>query len=203
MPTEVRGLSLEELAEKVRECPDCRLSQSRSRAVPGEGKSTPGLFFVGEAPGWHEDQTGRPFVGPAGQFLEELLRSIGLKREEVFITNIIKCRPPSNRDPLPDEVDACRKYLDRQIELLKPRAIITLGRHALARFFPSKTISQAHGTWRKENSTIYFAMYHPAAALHQGTLRKIIQEDFLRLPQALKEAEQARAEKPSQQLSLF
>ena len=199
---EVRDLSLEELAERIRVCPDCRLSQERNRAVPGEGKGE-SILFVGEAPGWHEDQMGRPFVGPAGQFLEELLRSIGLKREEVFIANMVKCRPPANRDPLPDEMEACRKYLDRQIELLRPRAIVSLGRHSLARFFPGKTISQVHGSWRKEESTIYFAMYHPAAALHQGNLRKVIQEDMLKLPQAIREAAKARAEKPVQQLSFF
>lgn len=199
---EVRDLSLEELAERIKVCPDCRLGQGRNRAVPGEGKDR-SLLFIGEAPGWHEDQMGRPFVGPAGQFLEELLRSIGLKREEVYITNMVKCRPPSNRDPLPDEIDVCRKYLDRQIELLKPRVIVTLGRYSLARFFPGKTISQVHGTWRKEDSIIYFAMYHPAAALHQGGLRKTIQEDILKLPLALREGEKAKEEKPARQLSLF
>jgi uracil-DNA glycosylase family 4 len=198
----VRDLSLEELAERIKACPDCRLGQGRNRAVPGEGKEE-SILFVGEGPGWHEDQMGRPFVGPAGQFLEELLRSIGLKREDVFITNMVKCRPPGNRDPLPDEIEACRKYLDRQIELLRPKAIVSLGRHSLARFFPGKTISQVHGSWRKEDSTIYFAMYHPAAALHQGSLRKTIQEDILKLPQAIREAEKARGEKPVRQLSFF
>ncbi|MFH1484197.1 MAG: uracil-DNA glycosylase [Chloroflexota bacterium] len=199
---EVRDLSPEELAERVKACTDCRLSQGRNLAVPGEGKDG-SILFVGEGPGWHEDQMGRPFVGPAGKFLEELLGSIGLKREEVFITNMVKCRPPGNRDPLPDEIETCRKYLDRQIELLRPRAIVSLGRHSLARFFPGKTISQVHGSWRKEDSTIYFAMYHPAAALHQGSLRKVIQEDILKLPQAIREAEKGRGEKPTRQLSFF
>lgn len=199
---EVRDLSPEELAERVKACTDCRLSQGRNRAVPGEGKDG-SILFVGEAPGWHEDQMGRPFVGPAGKFLEELLGSIGLRREEVFITNMVKCRPPGNRDPLPDEIETCRKYLDRQIELLRSRAIVSLGRHSLARFFPGKTIGQVHGSWRKEDSTIYFAMYHPAAALHQGNLRKTIQEDILKLPQAIREAEKAEGEKPARQLSFF
>lgn len=199
---EVRDLSPEELAERVKACTDCRLSQGRNLAVPGEGKDG-SILFVGEGPGWHEDQMGRPFVGPAGKFLEELLGSIGLKREEVFITNMVKCRPPGNRDPLPDEIETCRKYLDRQIELLRPRAIVSLGRHSLARFFPGKTISQVHGSWRKEDSTIYFAMYHPAAALHQGSLRKVIQEDILKLPHAIREAEKDRGEKPTRQLSFF
>jgi DNA polymerase len=199
---EVRDLSPEELAERVKACTDCCLSQGRTRAVPGEGKDG-SILFVGEAPGWHEDQMGRPFVGPAGKFLEELLGSIGLRREEVFITNMVKCRPPGNRDPLPDEIETCRKYLDRQIEFLRSRAIVSLGRHSLARFFPGKTISQVHGSWRKEDSTIYFAMYHPAAALHQGSLRKVIQEDILKLPQAIREAEKDRGEKPARQLSFF
>jgi len=199
---EVRDLSPEELAERVKACTDCRLSQGRNLAVPGEGKDG-SILFVGEAPGWHEDQMGRPFVGPAGKFLEELLGSIGLRREEVFITNMVKCRPPGNRDPLPDEIETCRKYLDRQIEFLRSRAIVSLGRHSLARFFPGKTISQVHGSWRKEDSIIYFAMYHPAAALHQGSLRKVIQEDILKLPQAIREAEKDRGEKPTRQLSFF
>ncbi len=199
---EVRDLSPEELAERIKACTDCRLSQGRNLAVPGEGKDG-SILFIGEAPGWHEDQMGRPFVGPAGKFLEELLGSIGLKREEVFITNMVKCRPPGNRDPMPDEIEACRKYLDRQIEFLRSRAIVSLGRHSLARFFPDKTISQVHGSWRKEDSTIYFAMYHPAAALHQGSLRKVIQEDILKLPHAIREAEKDRGEKPTRQLSFF
>src|SRR3972149_10528067 len=134
---------------------------------------------------------------------EELLGSIGLKREEVFITNMVKCRPPGNRDPLPDEIETCRKYLDRQIECLGSRAIVSLGRHSLARFFPGKTIGQVPGSWRKEDSTIYFAMYPPARALHQGSLRKVIQEDILKLPQAIREAEKDRGEKPARQLSFF
>ncbi len=199
---EVRDLSPEELAERIKACTDCRLSQGRNLAVPGEGKDG-SILFVGEGPGWHEDQMGRPFVGPAGKFLEELLGSIGLRREEVFITNMVKCRPPGNRDPLPDEIETCRKYLDRQIEFLGSRAIVSLGRHSLARFFPGKTISQVHGSWRKEESIIYFAMYHPAAALHQGSLRKVIQEDILKLPHAIREAEKDRGEKPTRQLSFF
>ena len=200
---EVRDLSPEELAERVKACTDCRLSQGRNRAVPGEGKDG-SILFVGEAPGWHEDQMGRPFVGPAGKFLEELLGSIGLRREEVFITNMVKCRPPGNRDPLPDEIETCRKYLDRQIELLSSRAIVSLGRHSLTRFFPGKTISQVHGKAKKQDDVIYYAMYHPAAALHQGSLRKTIEADMVKIPQILAQAEKlTQDEAEPQQLSLF
>ncbi|MFQ5861061.1 MAG: uracil-DNA glycosylase family protein, partial [Dehalococcoidia bacterium] len=133
--------TLEALAEKVSGCTDCPLSQSRTTAVPGEGAPNVKVVFIGEAPGFHEDRQGRPFVGPAGGFLEELLASVGLKREDVFITNMVKCRPPSNRDPLPGEIAECSKYLDRQLQLIKPRVIVTLGRYSLAKFFPRESIS--------------------------------------------------------------
>jgi DNA polymerase len=146
-------------------------------------------MFIGEAPGWHEDQQGRPFVGPAGQFLDELLQSINLKRSEVYIANVVKCRPPSNRDPLPDEIGACSKWLERQMELIKPKMIVTLGRYSMARFFPGATISKVHGTARTSEGVTYFAMYHPAAALHQGSLRGVIMEDMLKIPPFLTQAE--------------
>jgi DNA polymerase len=162
--------------------------------VPGEGREDAEIMFIGEAPGWHEDQQGRPFVGPAGQFLDELLQSIGLKRSEVYIANVVKCRPPSNRDPLPDEIEACRKWLDRQIEVIKPKVIVTLGRHSMARFFPGTTISRVHGTVRQGDGVTYFAMYHPAAALHQGSLRRVIMEDMLKIPSLLTQTEEVREE---------
>lgn len=174
--------SLTDLYEKIAKCEDCRLCKQRKRAVPGEGREDADIMFIGEAPGWHEDQQGRPFVGPAGQFLDEMLQSIGMKRGEVYIANVVKCRPPSNRDPLPDEIGSCRKWLDRQMELIKPKVIVTLGRHSMARFFPGATISKVHGTGRRSEGKAYFAMYHPAAALHQGSLRAIIMEDMLKLP---------------------
>ena len=185
---------LEALAERVRACVDCPLSATRVRAVPGEGPERPDLMFIGEGPGFHEDQQGRPFVGPAGKYLEHLLASIGLSREQVFITNVVKCRPPGNRDPMPGEIEACRKHLDRQIELLNPKAIVTLGRFSMARYFPHETISRIHGRPRVVNGQKIIPMYHPAAALHQGTMRKYIEEDFLKLPEMVEEA--AEPEEP-------
>jgi DNA polymerase len=163
-------------------------------------------MFIGEGPGFHEDKQGRPFVGAAGQFLEELLASIGLKREQVFITNVVKCRPPANRDPEPDEIDACRAYLDRQIELIQPKMVVTLGRFSMARYFPNAKISQIHGKPKKMDGVIYYPMYHPAAALHQPSLRRTVQEDMKRIPQLLAEIDRLAEEEPpeqAEQLSLF
>jgi uracil-DNA glycosylase family 4 len=173
--------------------------------VPGEGPEKTDILFIGEAPGWHEDQQGRPFVGPAGQFLEQLLSSIGLKRDHVYIANVIKCRPPSNRDPLPEEIQACSKWLDTQIEILNPKLIVTLGRYSMARYFPNESISKIHGKSRKtDNNIICFPMYHPAAALHQGSLRKIIESDMLKIPSLLKTNNENESVKPeSRQLNLF
>lgn len=181
--------NLTDLYEKIAKCDACRLCKQRKRVVPGEGREDADIMFIGEAPGWHEDQQGRPFVGPAGQFLDELLQSIGLKRSEVYIANVVKCRPPSNRDPLPDEIGACRKWLDRQMELINPKMIVTLGRYSMARFFPGATISKVHGTVRTNEGVTYFAMYHPAAALHQGSLRGVIMEDMLKIPSFLTQTE--------------
>jgi DNA polymerase len=172
--------------------------------VPGEGAEDAELLFIGEAPGWHEDQQGRPFVGPAGQFLDELLASVDLKRQDVYIANVIKCRPPQNRDPLPSEIESCRKWLDRQIETIQPRMIITLGRYSLMRYFPNESIGKIHGKPRKIEGVVYYPMYHPAAALHQGSLRRIIEADMLKIPQILTQGEHlAENAVESQQLSLF
>ncbi len=196
--------ALTDIYAAVENCQDCELAKRRTRAVPGEGPENASLLFIGEAPGWHEDQQGRPFVGPAGQFLEQLLASISLKRDQVYIANIIKCRPPGNRDPLPSEIQTCSKWLDRQIELLKPKMIVTLGRYSMARYFPSESISKIHGKARKQGDIIYYAMYHPAAALHQGNLRKIIEADKLKIPALLKEIENVTSkEAEPQQLNLF
>jgi len=196
--------ALIELYQEIERCQDCELGKHRTRVVPGEGPEKTNLLFIGEAPGWHEDQQGRPFVGPAGKYLEELLASIGLKREQVYIANVIKCRPPSNRDPLPGEVQACSKWLTRQIELIHPKMIVTLGRYSMAKYFLNQSISQVHGKVRKQDNVICYAMYHPAAALHQGSLRKIIEADMLKIPQILAQAENlAEAEAEPQQLSLF
>ena len=192
------------LNQEIERCQDCELGKHRTRAVPGEGPENATLLFIGEAPGWHEDQQGRPFVGPAGKYLEELLASIGLKREQVYIANVIKCRPPSNRDPLPGEILACSKWLARQIELIHPKMIVTLGRYSMAKYFSNQSISQVHGKAKKQDDIIYYAMYHPAAALHQGSLRKTIEADMAKIPQILAQAEKlTEDEAEPQQLSLF
>ncbi len=196
--------ALAQLYEDIVACRDCDLAKGRTKAVPGEGAEDADLFFIGEAPGWHEDQQGRPFVGPAGQFLEQLLASVGLRREEVYIANVIKCRPPQNREPLPAETQTCRKWLDRQIDLIQPRMIVTLGRHSLSLYFPAESIGKIHGKPRHVDGVIYYPMYHPAAALHQGSLRRTIETDMLRIPQILaqcKELPQNVLE--DRQLSLF
>ncbi|MFO7773854.1 MAG: uracil-DNA glycosylase [Dehalococcoidia bacterium] len=198
--------ALARLYEEIEACQDCELAKHRTRAVPGEGAEDADLLFIGEAPGWHEDQQGRPFVGPAGQFLDQLLASIGLRREEVYIANVVKCRPPQNREPLPVEIQACRRWLDRQIELIQPQMIITLGRYSLSRYFPNESIGKVHGKPRKLNGVIYYPMYHPAAALHQGSLRRTIETDMLRIQQILAQAKELPQDADSissGQLSLF
>ncbi|HKZ87516.1 MAG TPA: uracil-DNA glycosylase [Anaerolineae bacterium] len=199
--------SLDRVASEVSACTKCILHKSRVKAVPGEGLAHADIMFVGEGPGFHENQQGRPFVGAAGQFLEELLASIGLKREQVFITNVVKCRPPGNRDPLPEEIEACKQYLDRQIALIKPKVIVTLGRYSMARAFPNEKISRIHGQPKKVEGIVYVPMFHPAAALHQSSLRKTIEEDFKKLPAILAEIETLQDEEPpspqAQQLSMF
>jgi uracil-DNA glycosylase family 4 len=196
--------ALTQLCEEIVACQDCELAKYRTKVVPGEGAEDADLLFIGEAPGWHEDQQGRPFVGPAGQFLDQLLASIGLSREEVYIANVIKCRPPQNRDPLPAEIQSCGKWLDRQIEIIQPQMIVTLGRYSLARYFPNQSISKIHGKPRKSGDVIYYPMYHPAAALHQGSLRRTIEADMLKIPQILAQGKDLpQDEVESQQLSLF
>jgi DNA polymerase len=160
-------------------------------------------MFIGEAPGWHEDQQGRPFVGPAGKFLDELLASIGLNRAQVFIANVIKCRPQGNRDPLPMEIQNCRLWLERQIEIINPKMIVTLGRYSMAMFFPGKSISKIHGTCQKRDEMLYYAMYHPAAALHQGSLRQALLDDMLKIPALLNQSETIKEEQPPEQLTMF
>jgi uracil-DNA glycosylase family 4 len=196
--------ALAQLCEEIIACRDCELAKYRTKVVPGEGAEDADLLFIGEAPGWHEDQQGRPFVGPAGQFLDQLLASIDLRREEVYIANVIKCRPPQNRDPLPAEIQSCHKWLDRQIEIIQPQMIITLGRYSLARYFPNESIGKIHGKPRKSGGVIYYPMYHPAAALHQGSLRRTIEAEMLKIPQILAQGKELpQDEVESQQLSLF
>src|SRR3989338_3516995 len=162
---------LQQIAAEVNAYKKCRLHRGRKRAVPGEGPANSEIMFIGEGPGFHEDQQGRPFVGAAGKFFEELLGYINLRREQVFIGNVVKCRPPSNRDPEPDELQACSDYLERQIKALTPKVIVTLGRYSMERFFPGAKISSIHGQARKVGDRLVVAMFHPAAALHQPRYR--------------------------------
>jgi uracil-DNA glycosylase family 4 len=196
--------ALTDLHQEIANCRECELARYRTMVVPGEGAEDAAIVFIGEAPGWHEDQQGRPFVGQAGKFLDELLASVGMTRKDVYICNVLKCRPPENRDPLPAEMKTCQVWLDRQIELIQPKMIVTLGRYSMARFFPGATISKVHGKERKEGGIIYYAMYHPAAALHQQSLRKTIEMDMLRIPALLSQLDQLPEPEPQpQQLSMF
>ena len=179
---------MREIEAQVRVCRLCKLSRTRTNAVPGEGDYRAEVMFIGEGPGYHEDRQGRPFVGNAGDFLNELLDIAGLSRPTVFITNVVKCRPPNNRDPEPDEIGACSGYLDRQITLINPRIIVTLGRFSMARFFPGERISQIHGMARVIDGRMCVAMYHPAAGLHQASLADIIRSDFRKLPLFIEQA---------------
>ena len=196
--------ALSELYEEIALCQQCEIAKFRTRVVPGEGAEDADILFIGEAPGWHEDQQGRPFVGPAGQFLDQLLASINLTRKQVYIANVIKCRPMGNRDPLPVEIHNCRPWLDKQITLIKPRMIVTLGRYSMAMFFPGKSISKIHGTAQKHDNVIYYAMYHPAAALHQQNLRQAIEADMLKIPELLAQVKSIDEVEPEpQQLKMF
>jgi DNA polymerase len=187
------NLTLDEIAAQVRDCTRCELYRSRTNGVPGTGNPQAEIMFIGEAPGWHEDKQGLPFVGAAGQFLNEMLASAGLTRKEVFVTNIVKSRPPGNRDPLPDEIAACSHYLDAQIAAIQPKVIVTLGRYSMARWFPGERISRIHGQARRFGSFVVVPMYHPAAALHQASLRETVEADMARLPRIIEEARQNSA----------
>ncbi len=178
--SETNRLSL--IREEILHCQKCPLAKGRKNAVPGEGPSSVEIMFIGEGPGYHENQQGKPFVGQAGAFLDELLAAADLKREDVFITNVVKCRPPNNRDPMPEELAACAHYLDEQIALLDPKVIVTLGRFSMAKFIENGKISQIHGKAHKVGKRLVVTMYHPAAALHQPALRPALVEDFKKLP---------------------
>jgi uracil-DNA glycosylase family 4 len=182
---------LSAVAAEVSGCTRCPLHVGRNLTVPGEGNPLSDVLLVGEGPGAREDATGRPFVGPAGQLLDELLQSIGWAREHVFIANVVKCRPPGNRDPEPEEISACRPYLDRQEAALDPAVIVTLGRHSLRRYLPDARIGEVHGRLRQSGGRFVFPMYHPAAALHQASLRETLFADMRGLPAALLTAREA------------
>jgi uracil-DNA glycosylase family 4 len=187
--------SLREISRQVSVCEKCARHFSRKNAVPGEGPSNAQFLFIGEGPGFNENELGRPFVGQAGKFLDELLANAGLKREEVFITNVVKCRPPGNRDPLPEELAACGIYLDRQIEMINPGVIVTLGRYSMGKFLPNARISDIHGKSSWVNERLIIAMYHPAAALHQPNLKPVVISDFVVLPVTIEKANRTRRPK--------
>ncbi len=182
------------IAREASACKKCDLHHSRKKSVPGEGPSNAAIMFIGEGPGFYENEQGRPFVGAAGKFLEELLASIGMKREQVFISNVVKCRPPSNRDPLPEELAACAGYLDRQIQAINPKIIVTLGRYSMAKFLPNAKISDLHGQPMQIKGRLIVPMFHPAAALHQPSLRPSVEQDFMKLPEFITKADQYRQE---------
>lgn len=209
--------TLQQIAAEVRACTACKLHRGATKAVPGEGPPDAKIMFIGEAPGFNEDRQGRPFVGAAGQFLEELLALAGLRRGDVFIANVVKHRPPNNRDPEPDEIAACGIFLERQIAAINPLVIVTLGRYSMARWFPGEKISRIHGQPRWNSDRMIIPMMHPAAALHQPQYRTLIETDFRRLPEFVAQAEARHAQRPPaapaqpdepdepelQQLSLF
>lgn len=184
---------LADVRQEVDVCTLCELHRSATNAVPGEGNPEARILLIGEAPGWHEDKEGKPFVGNSGKFLTELLEKAGLSREEVFITNVVKHRPPGNRDPLPDEILACSVYLERQIAAIDPDVIVTLGRFSMAKYFPGEKISKIHGEPKEVGGRYVVPMYHPAAALHNGSLRSTIEEDFQKLPRLLAEHDRKRS----------
>jgi DNA polymerase len=205
---------LAQVAKEVAVCEKCALYHSRKKSVPGEGPANSEIMFIGEGPGFHENEQGRPFVGAAGQFLDQLLAQAGLKRSEVWIGNVVKCRPPGNRDPLPEELAACDVYLERQIKAINPSIIITLGRYSMGKFMPGVKISTVHGQMRKVGERYVIAMFHPAAALHQASLKPAILADFAKLPELLEQARKGlgrnapdiKVEQPKddpKQLSLF
>jgi uracil-DNA glycosylase family 4 len=180
---------LKKLAKQIVVCTKCELHRSRKNAVPGEGPMHAEIMFIGEGPGAREDEQGRPFVGASGKFLDQLLEQAGVTRADVWITNVVKCRPPGNRDPLPDEIEICTSnYLRHQIELVSPSIVVTLGRFSMGLFFKGAKITQIHGQMRKVDDRFVIAMYHPAAALHQLSLKSTIMADFAKLPELLKEA---------------
>jgi DNA polymerase len=197
---------LTDVETRVRACTQCELCRTRTQAVPGNGNPEAEILFVGEAPGFHEDRQGLPFVGAAGQFLNEMLDKIGLSRVDVFVTNVVKCRPPGNRDPLPDEMAACSTFLDEQIALIKPKVIVTLGRFSKAPWFPKERNSRIHRQARRFGDVTVVPMYHPAAALHQQSLRATVEADMMKLPRILEDIQREvqEAEEPTpEQMRLF
>lgn len=189
-------MTLQDLAKQIETCTKCGLHKGRNKTVPGSGNPEADIMFIGEGPGAKEDEQGEPFVGSAGKYLTKLLEMIGLSREDVFIGNVVKCRPPDNRDPLPEEVETCTtNYLFKQIDLIKPEVIVTLGRHSMNRFIAGKTISKDHGKPFRVQSQVYYPIYHPAAALYRGALRSVIEADFKKLPKVVEKVKAEKAQR--------
>lgn len=193
MMPEDRVAALGEIAGRVRTCILCPLHKGRTRAVPGAGDPFAEIMFIGEGPGYNEDKQGLPFVGRSGDYLTELIQSIGLTRDQVFITNVVKCRPPENRDPLPVEIDTCRPYLDNQQTLIDPLVIVTLGRFSMARYFPGGKITAIHGRPKYEGTRAFIPLFHPAAVLRNPALEEPMAEDFRRILDVLAEVKRRRA----------
>lgn len=202
---------LDRIAQEVQACTRCELHFSRKHAVPGDGPADASILFIGEGPGFYENEQGLPFVGAAGKFLEELLADVGMQRAQVFITNVVKCRPPQNRDPFPEELVACSDYLEQQIQAINPKVIVTLGRFSMARFLPDTKISDVHGQAIQVKGRLVIPMFHPAAALHQPSLKPIVEKDFSRVPELISRAAEApqfiepavEEKQEPKQLSLF
>jgi DNA polymerase len=205
---------LEKIAQQVKVCQLCRLHEGRDKAVPGAGNFDAEIMFIGEGPGFHEDRQGLPFVGRSGDLLNKMLATIGLSRDDVFITNVVKCRPPDNRDPQPDEMAACKSYLDRQIELIDPLVIATLGRFSMGRYFPNGKITKIHGQPKYEDGRAYYPFFHPAAVLRNPRLTEENEADFKRLLEVIAKVKAMRdagdeagsddpPDKPPTQLSMF
>lgn len=188
--TSNKEAKLKELNAQMSQCSACALRIGCKNVVPGEGSAEAEIMFIGEGPGQKEDELGRPFVGAAGKFLEEMLGLINLKREDVYIANVVKCRPPQNRDPLPEEVSACWPWLLEQIKIIQPKLIVTLGRHSMERFLPNMKISQIHGQAKRREiegvgKQVLYTLYHPAAALYNGSMREVLIKDFKKIPKVL------------------
>lgn len=187
--------TLAKIAKDVSVCTKCALHEGRKKSVPGDGPADAEIMFIGEGPGFHENEQGHPFVGAAGKFLDQLLVQANVTRAEVFIGNVVKCRPPGNRDPLPDELAACDLHLEAQIQAINPSIIVTLGRFSMNKFIPGAKISTVHGQMRKVGERFVIPMFHPAAALHQAALKPSILADFAKLPDQLNEARAALGRK--------
>ena len=197
------------LINRITECTKCGLAEGRTKAVPGDGSLEADIFFIGEGPGFNEDRQGLPFVGQAGSLLNEMLASIGLARQDVYITNMVKCRPPNNRDPFPSEITSCSPYLDEQLDMIRPKVVVTLGRFSFSKFFPNEPIGRARGQPRDWSGYVVYPVYHPAAALRNPNLRQVLMEDFAALPDLVRKVSERKTVEPQterppdRQLNMF